>query len=445
MVWFPFSAITRTSSLLARLVAHLDRELNTQRPGWISRLPTPMCHRQDILPVTWPDTTVVYTGPRTPIDIPRGVDDGCAQAITGARHGLVAPASPVYTRPLRHALQRRPCRSAAARRAGGSRGVRAGVPRRLRASVGRRFPYIEQQGARRRGVAGGFHECVAQRGRVRRLGGGPDDVADQYRPQQGDRRAALREDRARFHAGARRGGDGRGGRRNAAAAGAARAQPGKAQDHGVHGRARRSAAPGLGARVLPRHGAYRNRAGAGRAARHRQGLGAAGAGQAQGLPRSGWHLMNYLLPERLDRLAREYALGTLAGPARRRFERLLRQTPAAMRAVGAWQERLGGLAATVPHMQPSESVWRGLEQRLFASAAPLHWLRAVFSVRALGGVLAGALLCVVLLRFQSGLIGLEPQSDTLPQSYVGLLTDSAGKPTVLASSRRHGRLMTVKL
>ena len=27
--------------------------------------------------------------------------------------------------------------------------------------------------------------------------------------------------------------------------------------------------------------------------------------------------MNYLLPERLDRLAREYALGTLAGAARR--------------------------------------------------------------------------------------------------------------------------------
>ena len=155
--------------------------------------------------------------------------------------------------------------------------------------------------------------------------------------------------------------------------------------------------------------------------------------------------MNYLLPERLDRLAREYALGTLAGPARRRFERVLRQAPVAMRAVGAWQERLGGLTSAVPAMQPSESVWRGLEQRLFASAAPLQWLRSVFSVRALGGVLVGALLCVVLLRFQSGLIGLEPQSDTLPQSYVGLLTDSAGKPTVLASSRRHGRLMTVKL
>src|SRR5207245_7060947 len=69
----------------------------------------------------------------------------------------------------------------------------------------------------------------------------------------------------------------------------------------------------------------------------------------------------------------------------------------------------------------------------------------VLSVRSLGGVLAGAFLCVALLRFQPGLIGMEPQSDVLPQSYVGLLTDSAGKPTVLASSKRHGKVMTVKL
>ncbi|HET7765890.1 MAG TPA: anti-sigma factor [Burkholderiales bacterium] len=160
--------------------------------------------------------------------------------------------------------------------------------------------------------------------------------------------------------------------------------------------------------------------------------------------------MNYLLPVRLERLAREYALGTLAGPARRRFERVLRNAPAAMRAVGAWQERLGGLAGAVPPMQPGESVWRGVEERLFVSGraaprGPVRWLWGVLSVRALGGVLAGALLCAALLRFQPGLIGLEPQSDVLPQSYVGLLTDGTGRPTVLASSRRHGRVMTVKL
>ena len=161
--------------------------------------------------------------------------------------------------------------------------------------------------------------------------------------------------------------------------------------------------------------------------------------------------MNYLLPERLDRLAREYALGTLAGAARRRFERVLRDSPAAAQAVGAWQERLGGLAGAVPPMQPSDSVWQALERRLFASSAraapegPLQWLRGVLSVRALGGVLAGVFLCAVLLRLEPGLIGMEPQSEVLPQSYVGLLTDATGAPTILASSKRHGRLMTVKL
>lgn len=163
--------------------------------------------------------------------------------------------------------------------------------------------------------------------------------------------------------------------------------------------------------------------------------------------------MNYLLPERLDRLAREYALGTLAGPARRRFERVLRQSPAAVLAVGVWQERLAPLAHGVAPLQPRAAVWAGLEQRLFATGAPAAtrsagvtgWLARLFSARSLGGALAGIVLCALVLRIQPGLIGLEPQIKALPQSYVGLLTDASGQATVLASSRRQGRLLTVKL
>ncbi|CAG0929009.1 hypothetical protein RHDC3_00907 [Rhodocyclaceae bacterium] len=167
--------------------------------------------------------------------------------------------------------------------------------------------------------------------------------------------------------------------------------------------------------------------------------------------------MNYLLPERLDRLAREYVLGTLTGRARRRFERVLQQTPVAMLAVSAWQERFSVLAAGVPAMQPRGAVWQRLEERLFKHAAsnqpsqwaPLQWLWDLLSGRALAGSLAGALagifLCVVVLRMQPGLIGLEPVSESLPASYVGLLLDAAGKPTLLASSKRHGKQLTVKL
>lgn len=150
--------------------------------------------------------------------------------------------------------------------------------------------------------------------------------------------------------------------------------------------------------------------------------------------------MNYLLPERLDRLAREYALGTLSGGARRRFEQVLAQSPAAGRAVAAWQERFTILSAGLPPMAPRPGVWQGLEQRLFAAPKQRGgWWRAM------GGVLAGVLLCTVVLRLQPGLIGMEPQAEALPASYVGLLTDVEGKPTVLASSRRHGKQLTLKL
>lgn len=161
--------------------------------------------------------------------------------------------------------------------------------------------------------------------------------------------------------------------------------------------------------------------------------------------------MNLLRPELLDRLAREHALGTLHGGARRRFERLLQGSPAARMALATWQERLGPLAAGLAPLEPREQVWQALEQRLFPAAAPAPgaarwgWIGALLSGRTLGGALAGVLLCVLLLRAQPGLIGMEPASEGLPASYVGLLTDASGKPTVLASSRRHGRTLTVKM
>ncbi|MBI5258787.1 MAG: anti-sigma factor [Burkholderiales bacterium] len=163
--------------------------------------------------------------------------------------------------------------------------------------------------------------------------------------------------------------------------------------------------------------------------------------------------MNLLQPERLDALAREYVLGTLTGGARRRFERLLREHFAAQQAVAAWGERLAHLARPVPPRTPRPAVWQGLEQRLFAKPAPAAaaaarapwWQRVFGSANTWGGVLAGALVCVVVLRQQPAWVGAETVQEALPASYVGLLLDAEGKPTVLASSRRHGRQISVKL
>lgn len=166
--------------------------------------------------------------------------------------------------------------------------------------------------------------------------------------------------------------------------------------------------------------------------------------------------MNYLIPERLDALARDYALGTMTGGARRRFERVLRDHAAARGAVMQWSGRLAHLAHAVPAQQPNPAVWLGLEQRLFPGetrTAPvqakvkLPWWRSWLSARPmLGGALAGLLVALVVVRQQPEWAGLEAYRDDLPASYVGLLSASpGGAPSVLASSRRQGRQLTVKI
>lgn len=89
--------------------------------------------------------------------------------------------------------------------------------------------------------------------------------------------------------------------------------------------------------------------------------------------------MDYSRRPLADRLAAEYVLGTLRGPARRRFEALLPAHPSLREAVAAWQARLLPLASVVQPVAPSAAVWARVQQRLFADAgaAPLPWWRRV--------------------------------------------------------------------
>lgn len=79
--------------------------------------------------------------------------------------------------------------------------------------------------------------------------------------------------------------------------------------------------------------------------------------------------MDYSRPTLADRLAADYVMGTLQGPARRRFDTLLRAHPALSRAVFEWQTRLGVLSADVSPVEPSARVWQGIEQKLFGAAS----------------------------------------------------------------------------
>jgi anti-sigma-K factor RskA len=78
--------------------------------------------------------------------------------------------------------------------------------------------------------------------------------------------------------------------------------------------------------------------------------------------------MDYSRPELADRLAADYVLGTLRGPARRRFEALLPAHAALRAAVAAWQDRLLPLSASLPPVTPSPQVWQRIEARISGAA-----------------------------------------------------------------------------
>jgi len=93
--------------------------------------------------------------------------------------------------------------------------------------------------------------------------------------------------------------------------------------------------------------------------------------------------MNIRDRELVDRLAAEYALGTLRGRARRHFERWL-VSPQVGSMVKAWEERLAGLEPALEGVAPPASVWQGIESRLELRArkrAPaVRWLAIAASL-----------------------------------------------------------------
>jgi anti-sigma-K factor RskA len=156
--------------------------------------------------------------------------------------------------------------------------------------------------------------------------------------------------------------------------------------------------------------------------------------------------MNYDNPELLDRVAAEYVFGSLPSRTRLRFERVRQRLPAAQKAVLDWERRLMPLSGSVPPERPPARVWDAIDERTGggarrASTDSWRWLRPV------GGFALGILATL-------GAIGLFPeilpietivqQRGTLPQSYVGLLTDAQNNAVLLAGSTRYGSILSLK-
>jgi anti-sigma-K factor RskA len=155
--------------------------------------------------------------------------------------------------------------------------------------------------------------------------------------------------------------------------------------------------------------------------------------------------MNYADPshrERLERLAAEYALGTLPRRARARLARAARAEPVIARAIEEWEQRLASLAAAVPGMTPPPRVWNRIVERLNLAEggsmpAREGWQSRLAFWRGLAavGFAAAFALGVALLM-------LKPAGPE--QAVIAVLAGQDGKPAMIASAGRADRFLLVK-
>ncbi|MFO1327284.1 MAG: anti-sigma factor [Rubrivivax sp.] len=154
-----------------------------------------------------------------------------------------------------------------------------------------------------------------------------------------------------------------------------------------------------------------------------------------------------LSPELVDRLAADYALGTMTGGARRRFERAMRDDAGVAAAVMRWQQRLLPLDAATPPQRAGDALWARIERQAFGAAsrpaaAPLRWWQRLLAPVPAGALALGVLMGSVAPGLWQALQG-DP-SMQLPESYVGVLATADGKPGLIVSSLRRGTVVDLK-
>jgi anti-sigma-K factor RskA len=159
----------------------------------------------------------------------------------------------------------------------------------------------------------------------------------------------------------------------------------------------------------------------------------------------------------IERLAAEHALGTMPARARRRFEAWMARDLGVARAAARWHQRLLPLALRLRPVPPPPALWPRIEAQLFSPAAgPADaaqsqqgltrrgWLRWLAPLP--GGMLAAGLTMGLLgpMLWRAGTAPGGGDESQLPQSYVGVLATAGGKPGLIVSSLRQGRVVDLK-
>jgi anti-sigma-K factor RskA len=147
-------------------------------------------------------------------------------------------------------------------------------------------------------------------------------------------------------------------------------------------------------------------------------------------------------PELQERLAAEYALGTLRGAARRRLQSWMREDAALALAVARWEARLAPMAGAVAPVQPPARLWRAIQRQISTGAPARGVWDSIAFWRNLGLVASGMTAALVVANI---LISQQPQqaapspvvlrlpAEQIPPSYLAVLSDPKTQKAVLVA------------
>ena len=139
-------------------------------------------------------------------------------------------------------------------------------------------------------------------------------------------------------------------------------------------------------------------------------------------------------PDLLNHLASNYALGTLRGGARRRFETLAREQASIRAAALIWQTRLASMNELQPPSTPDAAVWTRIDNLVHGE----QQAKAMQATREAAGALATAFVVVTGLNLRDQMGGeiqqLQAKLQSTPQiDYVAVLADDKSAASMLVT------------
>jgi anti-sigma-K factor RskA len=135
----------------------------------------------------------------------------------------------------------------------------------------------------------------------------------------------------------------------------------------------------------------------------------------------------------LQRLTGDYVVGTLSGPARRRFDQWLRRSPALRASVAEWEGRLQPLLHGIAEVTPPRRVWSAIQRRISPRGEPALWFSLPFWR---GFAMLSCAVAIVLATMAA-----QPRYEIPPQAMMAMLMDEQQRRPAMSvawDAGRHG-------